>query len=346
MNIFSKNSNRGFTLVEIIVVLVIVAVLAASSIPTMIGFVEEAKGKSEIANARAVYTACQSISTEEYVSGNQNTLESDSTYKIGDSSGNKKLNNMLSEDFKFKNDENPAQVTPTITSGKVSKVVYRSKYRSGEASYVVTIEPGKEAVVEKNINNGTHYDFTGKNSNGFILDKYWKSEDGGLVGNYTGADKNGVAFMKNNKSEYTLETVFNLNSNQNKNGGLGLFFETALDSNYKENGKGYVLQFDRGYGAGEIIVRERNNGVEKSQPIARFTNVPSKSDVDFWESEQKMSVVVKNSQVEGKKDVTLILNSQVLGNVQIDALPSSDNSYTGFRTWHGAPVTVKSLNIE
>ena len=64
-----KNNKKGFTLVEIIVVLVILAVLAAASIPTMIRFVEDAKGKSEIANARAAYIAAQSIATEEAVSG-------------------------------------------------------------------------------------------------------------------------------------------------------------------------------------------------------------------------------------------------------------------------------------
>jgi len=59
-----KKNRKGFTLVEIIVVLVILAILAAFTIPTMLGFVNDAKGKSYIAEAREVYVAAQSTATE------------------------------------------------------------------------------------------------------------------------------------------------------------------------------------------------------------------------------------------------------------------------------------------
>lgn len=59
-----RKNRKGFTLVEIIVVLVILAILAAFTIPTMLGFVNDAKGKSYIAEAREVYVAAQSTATE------------------------------------------------------------------------------------------------------------------------------------------------------------------------------------------------------------------------------------------------------------------------------------------
>ena len=54
-----KKNKKGFTLVEIIVVLVILAILAAIAIPTMLGFVNDAKGKAYIAEARTclLYTS-------------------------------------------------------------------------------------------------------------------------------------------------------------------------------------------------------------------------------------------------------------------------------------------------
>lgn len=54
----------GFTLVEIIVVLVVLAILAAFTIPTMLGFVSDARGKAYIAEAREVYVAAQAVATE------------------------------------------------------------------------------------------------------------------------------------------------------------------------------------------------------------------------------------------------------------------------------------------
>ena len=52
-----KKNQKGFTLVELIVVLVILAILAAFTIPAMLGFVNDARGKAGISQAREVYMA-------------------------------------------------------------------------------------------------------------------------------------------------------------------------------------------------------------------------------------------------------------------------------------------------
>ncbi len=62
-------NKKGFTLIEIIVVLVILAILAAAAIPSMMGFIEDSRGKALIAEARAAYVACQAIATEEVSAG-------------------------------------------------------------------------------------------------------------------------------------------------------------------------------------------------------------------------------------------------------------------------------------
>lgn len=58
--------NKGFTLVEVIVILVILAILAAVLIPSLTTYIDKAKEKSIAANARGAYVAAQAIASEQY----------------------------------------------------------------------------------------------------------------------------------------------------------------------------------------------------------------------------------------------------------------------------------------
>ena len=64
--IHRKTSKKGFTLVEVIVVLVILAILAAIMIPSMTKWIDKARDKSIIVEARAALLAAQTLVSEAY----------------------------------------------------------------------------------------------------------------------------------------------------------------------------------------------------------------------------------------------------------------------------------------
>ena len=67
MRLKNRKANRkGFTLVELIVVLVILAILAAILIPALLGWIDRAREKQDLLNAKNCLTAIQAGLTEEY----------------------------------------------------------------------------------------------------------------------------------------------------------------------------------------------------------------------------------------------------------------------------------------
>lgn len=62
-------SSKGFTMVEIIVVLIIVAILAAIAIPALSGYIDSAQERAYIAECRSLVQASQTIASREYAGG-------------------------------------------------------------------------------------------------------------------------------------------------------------------------------------------------------------------------------------------------------------------------------------
>ena len=64
-----KQDKKGFTLIEIVIVLVIIAILSAMLVPSMMGWIDDSKKKSFLQEARSALTATQAEIANLYVAG-------------------------------------------------------------------------------------------------------------------------------------------------------------------------------------------------------------------------------------------------------------------------------------
>lgn len=137
-----RTDKRGFTLVEVIVVLVILAILAAILIPSMVGWIDEANSKQVNIEIRQVAVAAKTAYAEVYAKYNLATkddpmysrsIQSNTQY---DKEFANTIKNLLTSDVVFNN----------INSVGCSKNYCYVNYKKDNATYEYTEQDGKVTI--------------------------------------------------------------------------------------------------------------------------------------------------------------------------------------------------------
>lgn len=138
--LMNMKKKKGFTLIELIVVLVIMAILAAAAIPTMMGYVDKARASQHLAEGRSVYVAATAACTEAYGKGDitaaNNALVVDYTAKAS-SFTTEPAKTIYEMTVNGLGVLGKATISHTA-EGQVTKVIYNT-VADGKSGYIVTL---------------------------------------------------------------------------------------------------------------------------------------------------------------------------------------------------------------
>ena len=170
-----KHHFKGFTLVELVIVIAIVGILAAVLVPTIMNYVRKARIKAAIADARTIKTAAENALIDELM--------------LGTTSPGNAFNKVLYLDLNTGNGLSDRQHEIVGAFTNVSWVIYRNK--SGNL--------GASQVLDKAIASA--------------LDKAFSEEwETGLQANpmsYNSSSQNCAKFLKDKKTNFGLVVVYN-----------------------------------------------------------------------------------------------------------------------------------------
>lgn len=145
-----KKNKKGFTLVEMIVVIAIIGVLAAMMVPALLGFVDKAHESNKNAVASGLGRGIEAILFEPKWDG-----KADGTYTGTVASGKATFTHSTNTDFaaelsKIAGEgyEDTAKITVEIASGKLVSVVYDEK-ATGGAGYTPPTTSSKTVGIYK-----------------------------------------------------------------------------------------------------------------------------------------------------------------------------------------------------
>ena len=140
-----SKEQKGFTLVEMIVVLVIIAILAAITIPALLKYIEKAKDKQVLINARTAYLAAETAASEAYAAGYTDNgsfefTETEATEASGSALTKLQKVQNNATDLTGITDKYTCTVTTDSKNWKIKKVVFKSQKSDGTTDKTATLD--------------------------------------------------------------------------------------------------------------------------------------------------------------------------------------------------------------
>jgi prepilin-type N-terminal cleavage/methylation domain-containing protein len=304
-----KNLKSGFTLIELIVVIAIIAILSMILIPFIFNYIDSANSSVDKANLRVLNLAT-------------------SIYKSTTAHGNdifEGLGTDLSRQNKLvEQDYTKAVILPRKSGSSFYWNIDRQVWEYSQT--VLAIETSTTFIFKDLIPKD--YRQTGS---------WIKTEDGFV-------SSGGILFLPNPEEEYTVSSKAKLEPGTS--GGYGLLIETSLTESNRDSG--YSIQLDRHLGGIVIRKRTDTRESNTIVSVKNSDNslIPASRSDAWWTEEHTMKVDVKNSSNPAKKVITVYINeTAVISNLEIDANPNPDANFAGLRSWNGNEVTYKDVEI-
>ena len=127
-----KMNNKGFSMVELIIVIAIMAILVGAIAPTLIKYVNKSRKSSDASNAQTIASAMQEAYSEDGVADKvtASVVTLDTTGDAISCDGGTEFNSALTDILgkapkkKFKKDSSTAFAAKLTTSGATSCTVY------------------------------------------------------------------------------------------------------------------------------------------------------------------------------------------------------------------------------